>query len=287
MANRKEFQQRARVIEELVRKVDGVSDPELRASTKELMQALVDHRGNGVSLTNVPPQSIIARTMVGLIPSEKIRDSLSRPLVVLHNLGTPGYQRNGRDSRDVGNERFQSKYFVIKHIQNILASNKPGAAEWFVSVITNPVSMKAYLKKGGLGEKNFIPASTGQDDWITVQRQVLGAYLDARRAQFEAVGNDYNTILSTQETLKLTATKLTQSLIKEWGKEPDPRRYPLGKKRMNSIVWIAVLTFFGYFGLDAQILSNATKSTNGQSYSILRVLTTTNRKPPLRAERSA
>src|ERR1700687_5359695 len=48
MVNRKEFQQRAQVIEALVRKIDGVSDPDLRASTKELLQALMALHGAGL-----------------------------------------------------------------------------------------------------------------------------------------------------------------------------------------------------------------------------------------------
>lgn len=48
MLNRKEFQQRAQTIEELVAKLESISDPDHRAATQHLLQALTGLYGSGL-----------------------------------------------------------------------------------------------------------------------------------------------------------------------------------------------------------------------------------------------
>jgi len=84
MVNRKEFQQRAQVIEALVKKIDGVSDPDLRASTKELMQALMALHGAGLErMMEIVHQS--GEPGAALIASFE-RDDLVKGLLLLHGL---------------------------------------------------------------------------------------------------------------------------------------------------------------------------------------------------------
>jgi Fe-S cluster biogenesis protein NfuA/nitrite reductase/ring-hydroxylating ferredoxin subunit len=84
MLNRKEFQQRAQTIEELVVKLESISDPDHRAATKQLLHALTDLYGTGLErIMELAHQS--GEPGAGLIKSFE-RDDIVKGLLLLHGL---------------------------------------------------------------------------------------------------------------------------------------------------------------------------------------------------------
>jgi Fe-S cluster biogenesis protein NfuA/nitrite reductase/ring-hydroxylating ferredoxin subunit len=84
MLNRKEFQQRAQSIEELVAKLEAISDPDHRAATKALLHALTDLYGSGIErMMELTHQS--GEPGAALIDSFE-RDEIVRGLLLLHGL---------------------------------------------------------------------------------------------------------------------------------------------------------------------------------------------------------
>ena len=84
MLNRKEFQQRARTIEELVAKLESISDPDHRAATKHLLHALTDLYGTGLEhIMELAHQS--GEPGAALIESFE-RDDIVKGLLLLHGL---------------------------------------------------------------------------------------------------------------------------------------------------------------------------------------------------------
>jgi Fe-S cluster biogenesis protein NfuA/nitrite reductase/ring-hydroxylating ferredoxin subunit len=84
MFNKKEFQQRARLIEELVRKVDSASDPGLRTAAQELLQAIMELHGAGLErMMEIVHQS--GELGAQIIESFE-RDELAKGLLLLHGL---------------------------------------------------------------------------------------------------------------------------------------------------------------------------------------------------------
>lgn len=84
MLNRKEFQQRAQTIEELVAKLESISDPDHRAATKQLLHALTDLYGTGLErIMELAHQS--GEPGATLIENFE-RDDIVKGLLLLHGL---------------------------------------------------------------------------------------------------------------------------------------------------------------------------------------------------------
>jgi Fe-S cluster biogenesis protein NfuA/nitrite reductase/ring-hydroxylating ferredoxin subunit len=84
MLNRKEFQQRAQTIEELVAKLESISDPDHRAATKHLLHALTDLYGSGIErMMELAHQ--MGAPGAALIESFE-RDDIVKGLLLLHGL---------------------------------------------------------------------------------------------------------------------------------------------------------------------------------------------------------
>lgn len=84
MLNKKEFQQRAQRIEELVRNLDATADPNVRAAAKELVQALMDLQGACVErmLEIIHGTGEVGDALIGSFE----RDELVKNLMLLHGL---------------------------------------------------------------------------------------------------------------------------------------------------------------------------------------------------------
>ena len=84
MLNRKEFQQRAQTIEELVAKLESIADPDHRAATKHLLHALTDLYGSGIErMMELVHQS--GQPAAALIAAFE-RDDIVKGLLLLHGL---------------------------------------------------------------------------------------------------------------------------------------------------------------------------------------------------------
>jgi Fe-S cluster biogenesis protein NfuA/nitrite reductase/ring-hydroxylating ferredoxin subunit len=84
MLNRKEFQQRAQTIEELVAKLESISDPDHRAATKHLLHALTDLYGSGIErMMELAHQ--MGEPAAALIENFE-RDDIVKGLLLLHGL---------------------------------------------------------------------------------------------------------------------------------------------------------------------------------------------------------
>lgn len=84
MLEEKEFQQRIQRVEELVRKIETVADPETRATAIELMQSLMEMHGAGIE--RMMDVTFQAGELGGQIIDDFARDELIGGLLLLYGL---------------------------------------------------------------------------------------------------------------------------------------------------------------------------------------------------------
>jgi Fe-S cluster biogenesis protein NfuA/nitrite reductase/ring-hydroxylating ferredoxin subunit len=106
MANRNEFQQRAQVIEDLIRKLEQSADVELRAAAKRLVQALMEMHGEGLERaleivynTGAAGEEIMARLQ---------RDDVVKGLLLLHGLHPDDLETRVREALEKTRPYLQS-----------------------------------------------------------------------------------------------------------------------------------------------------------------------------------